>query len=190
MDQTLHSFSCDVDGILNDYPLCWLRYLADKCGTLYETVSLAKQNEINYKHYKDEYRNSSFKANLPVLRRNRDTIRKIISRGYNPIMVTSRPILDDKYPGLFDRTLQWLKKTELPFSEFKYKDPAASFLDSCHKIHFHIDDDPIYAKIVALKGVKVFLLRNDNWDFSIIKESKNIIIINDLMEILEDESIF
>ena len=182
-------FSCDIDGILNDYPLCWLRYLAEKCGTLYETVSLAKQGEANYRRYKDEYRNSLYKANLPVHRRNRDVINSIITIGFEPIIVTSRPILDMKYPGLYDRTQQWLKNSGLKFSNFEYKDPLAAYLDK-YRVYFHIDDDPAYAVKVAEKGIKVYLLKNDNWDFSVVKENDKIVVINDLKEILGYEQSF
>lgn len=185
-------FSCDVDGVLNDYPLCWLRYLAEKCGILYETVSLAKENEKDYGKYKDEYRNSSYKANLPIWRVNRDALCKIITNGYTPVMVTSRPILDEKYPDLYDRTYQWLKKNGINFNQFDYKDPQAEFLERNHLISFHIDDDPAYAMKVAEKGVKVYLLRNHNWDFSCMSSSEyvnNIFIINNLDEILNYESI-
>ncbi len=160
--EKVRQFSCDIDGILNDYPLCWLRYLAEKCGTLYETVSLAKQHENNYRQYKDDYRNSLYKANLPVWRKNRDVINQISSRDFDSIIVTSRPILDNKYPDLYSRTFKWLKNNNISFSDFGFKEPDACFLDKYPEIKFHIDDDPTYALTVAQKGIKVYLLRNDN----------------------------
>ena len=190
MNNLSFKFSCDIDGILNDYPLCWLRYLAEKCGTLYETVSLAKQYEKEYRQYKDDYRNSLYKASLPVWRKNRDVINLISSRGFNPIIVTSRPILDNKYPDLYSRTLQWLKNNNICFSDFDYKDPDACFIDKYPQIRFHIDDDPLYAKKLSQKGVKVYLLRNENWDFSAVVSDENIVIIDKLDEILNYESIF
>lgn len=188
MNTRISSFSCDVDGVLNDYPLCWLRFLAEKCGTLYETVELAKKREDNYRIYKDEYRNSSYKANLPILRKNRDVINCLTSKGLNNIIVTSRPIKESKYPFLYERTFQWLNKNEVNFKYFDFKDPDANYLDRYPNILFHIDDDPQYALIVAAKNVKVYLLKNDNWDFSSVP-TDNIQIINDLNEILEYESI-
>lgn len=188
--EEIRQFSCDLDGILNNYPQCWLIYLADRCGTLYETVSLAKQNEIGYKQFKDEYRNSSYKATLPVLRKNRDSINSIISKGFQPVMVTSRPILDKKYPNLYKRTLEWLINSGVHFSSFEYKDPDACFIDKYPQIRFHIDDDPLYAKKLSQKGVKVYLLRNENWDFSAVVSDENIVIIDKLDEILNYESIF
>lgn len=186
-------FSCDVDGIMNDYPLCWLRYLADKCGTLYETVNLAKDGEKNYRQYKDEYRNSSYKANLPVHRSNRDVINSIIAKGFEPVMVTSRPINDNNYPLLYNNTISWLKRNNIIFKFFDFKDPNALFLEKYPRIKFHIDDDPAYAIKVAYKGVKVYLLKNENWDFSILlnTECPHLIkVINNLDEILRYESLF
>lgn len=183
-------FSCDVDGILNDYPICWLRFLAEKTGNLYETVSLAKQYEKDYKRLKDEYRNSSYKANLPVWRKNRDVINTLVSKGLELVVVTSRPILDKKYPDLHSRTIQWLKNNDIFFSEFEYKDPDAGFLDKYSHILFHIDDDPVYAQKVALRGFKVYLLKNNNWDFSGVINHENIVIVNNIEEISGYESIF
>ena len=192
MNNGCKRFSCDVDGILNDYPICWLRYLSKKCGTLYETVSLAKKKEIDYRRFKDDYRNSSFKANLPVWRKNRDVINMLVAKGLDSVIVTSRPILNNKYVGLYDRTFLWLKNNNISFSDFEYKDPDAVFLDKYPQIRFHIDDDPAYALKVAKRGIKVYLLKNDNWDFSCLNgkdESKMIYIINDLEDILKYESI-
>ena len=183
----MNKFSCDIDGILNDYPQCWLIYLAERCGTLYETVKLAKEGEPDYRKYKDEYRNSSYKANLPIHRANRDIINTIISTGLEPVMVTSRPIHDAKYPCLYDNTYNWLKKNGVKFEQFDYKDPAAAFLDKYGEIKFHIDDDPVYAIKVASKGVKVYLIHNDNWDFSVIQGHPNVTIIKDLKEIFKYE---
>ncbi len=187
MNNLSFKFSCDIDGILNDYPLCWLSYLAEKCGTLYESVSLAKQYEKNYRRYKDDYRNSLYKANLPVWRKNRDVINMITSSGLDAIIVTSRPILNSRYPDLYGRTFQWLKNNNINFSDFEFKDPNACFLDKYPEIKFHIDDDPAYALKVAQKGIKVYLLKNDNWEFGNISNENGIIIINSLNEILKYE---
>ena len=181
----MEKFTCDVDGILNDYPLCWLRYLESKCGHFYNSVKTAKAHEKDYKQYKDMYRNSSYKANLPVKTVNRDTINAIINKGNEAIMVTSRPIFDNKYPSLYDNTYKWLINSRLSFSHLEYKDPYGYFLKKYSNINFHIDDDPIYAKIVANSGVRCFLLKNDNWDFSEINKMKNIVIVDNLNEILD-----
>ena len=185
-------FSCDVDGIINDYPLCWLRYLADKTGVLYETVSLAKRYEKEYRRIKEEYRKSTYKANLPVMRKNRDVLCQIISNGLVPVMVTSRPIFDSKYPDLYNSTLKWLQNSGIVFSQFDFKDPDANFLERNKQISFHIDDDPLYALKVAEKRVKVYLLKNDNWDFSCLfgnTNSDRIVVVNNLEDILRYESI-
>lgn len=186
-NEVLSLFSCDVDGILNDYPRCWLKYLAEKCGTLYDSVNLAKKYEGEYRRYKDEYRNSSYKANLPVHKKNRDAINSIIAHGYEPLLVTSRPIFDEKYPQLLENTIKWLRNGEVKFDKFEYKDPKAAFLEKYPNVKFHIDDDPNYALKIAEKGVKVYLLQNDNWDFSIIDKRENIQIVRNLEEILNYE---
>lgn len=181
--------SSDVDGIFNNYPQCWLDYLATKCGTKYSTVDEAKKNELSYRDYKDEYRNSYYKAHLPVNIHNRDII-NVLSKVYDVAIVTSRPIMDSRYPNLYLNTKNWLQENDIQFCTFKFKDKDASFVDDASGLLFHIDDDPQYAKVVSSKGVKVYLLKNQNWDFSSIDNDRNIILINKLDDILTYESIF
>lgn len=181
--------SCDIDGILNTYPQCWLDYLAEKCGVRYQSVPEAKTRESKYRMFKDEYRNSDYKAHLPMIQHNRDVINRMACSGHDIVMVTSRPILESSYPNLFKNTKQWLEDNGVNFCNFDYKDKNAKFLDKYEGVDFHIDDDPAYAGKVAEKGYKVFLLRNDNWDFSQMSGSGNIIIINDLNEIFSYETI-
>lgn len=183
------SFSCDVDGIFNNYPHCWLDYLCLRCGTRYSTVDEAKRNESLYRKYKDEYRNSDYKASLPINIHNRDVV-NLFTTKCELTIVTSRPILDDKYPNLFLNTKNWLIRNNINFSNYTFKDNQASFIDTIPGLLFHIDDDPQYAKIVASKGIKVYLLYNENWDFSSVDSEDNIIVIKDLTDILKHEPIF
>ena len=111
MRQTI---TCDIDGVLTYYPDCWLEYLYDKCGKQYRTVEEARIYESNYSVYKDMYRKSDYKATLPINLINKNAINRL-SKNYNIVFVTSRPIHDKKYPNLYNITYSWLKDNGLIF---------------------------------------------------------------------------
>ena len=149
MNNNREVITCDIDGILTDYPKCWLNYLKEKCGTLYSTVAEAKKNEPKYKIYKDMYRESEYKANLPMNEHNKEVLKRL-SDTYDIIFATSRPINDKRYPHLKDNTYNWLKKNGLIFQELVFKDLEANFLNY-KNIAFHIDDEMKYAVAVNTK---------------------------------------
>lgn len=142
--------TCDIDGILTDYPNCWLEYLEEKCGTLYNSTQEAKASESKYSLYKDMYRESEYKANLPMNEHNKDILNKL-SQKYDIVFTTSRPINNkDKYPNLYENTFNWLKNNGLRFKELRFKDINGDFLNDID-ISFHIDDEAEYANSVSKK---------------------------------------
>ncbi|WP_071134462.1 HAD family hydrolase [Millionella massiliensis] len=149
--------SCDIDGILNYYPECWLDYLAQRCGTRYTTVHEAKNYEPLYKEYKADYRRSDFKGNLPVRTEGADLLHALVDRGYSIIFATSRPINNPLYPDLYNLTRGWLLKNNLPFEVLLFKDSSVEFIDLYPDIEFHIEVEMKYAQAVAEKGIPVYL---------------------------------
>jgi hypothetical protein len=185
--QISKKISCDIDGILNNYPYCWLEYLSEQCGVLYTSIEDAKKAEPFYKMIKDRYRCSSYKANLPVNIIAVKLLQQIKKQNYSLIMATSRPIDNLLYPKLKEMTEQWLKKNEVLYDEIVFKDEKVDYIDLYENIEFHIEDDMEYAKIVAKKGVKTFLytaLSTSTLSNDINIEKENIIIINNLLDIL------
>ena len=72
--------TCDIDGVLTDYPKCWLEFLQDICGTLYNSTNEAKEKEPNYSYYKDLYRESNYKATLPIINYNKEALNKLAEK--------------------------------------------------------------------------------------------------------------
>ena len=151
--------SCDIDGILTDYPNCWLSFLEKKCGTLYSSTSQAKENEEDYAYYKDLYRESDFKASLPMIEYNRQALIRL-GKCYDIIFTTSRPIDDERYNHLRENTYNWLLGNGLIFKDLIFKDNKAKFLKDLD-ISFHIDDEVKYANSV-LRGIKRYHYDNSN----------------------------
>lgn len=182
------TITCDIDGILTDYPACWLNYLGDRCGTYYSSTQEARKSEKNYSIFKDEYRESEYKASLPINKSNRDALIEL-SKKYDIIFTTSRPINDIKYPHLFDNTYNWLLKNGLKFSELRYKDEDADFLNDLD-IVFHIDDELKYANSIIKKSYDlgketctVYLISNESIPFD---NCGNIVPVKTIQEIVEE----
>jgi uncharacterized HAD superfamily protein len=179
--------SCDIDGILTDYPCCWLEYLASQCGVLYSNVEDAKKAEINYEMIKNKYRCSNFKANLPVNKVAVELLQQIKIKNYFLIMATSRPIDNFMYPELKNMTERWLQKNNIPYDCIVFKNRTADFVHLFDNIEFHIEDDIEYAATIALKNIKTFLyIAHPVFTLGISNIKKeNIIEINNLLDILK-----
>ena len=91
----------DIDGIISDYPNCWLKYINIKASTSFTSKDVAKKTIgiDKYNYYKDLYRKSSYKANLPINNGAIETIHQVWEKGYNIVIATSRPF--DRYPNLY-----------------------------------------------------------------------------------------
>ena len=183
--------TCDIDGVLTDYPMCWLKFLQKKCGTLYNSTDEAKEKEPNYSHYKDLYRESNYKATLPIIESNKQALNKLVEK-YDIIFVTSRPLNNEKYPLLKENTCNWLRDNGLKFKDLIFKDESAKFLEQLN-FAFHIDDEEKYANSVA-KWIKNNPMNNRDSKVYLLKSSissnlksieDNVIIVKNIQEIIE-----
>jgi hypothetical protein len=159
--------SLDIDGVLNFYPDCWLEFLFLQAGVWYKTKEEAK-NKLglnNYKLYKDQYRRSEFKANLPVRNEWISIANQFVKSGFEVIISTSRPIMSEKYPLLYDLTWQWLMKNDLKFSSIIFKDESLTYHSHIkNEILFHVDDEVKYAQAFVENGIDTFLFsQNDQF---------------------------
>lgn len=156
--------SIDIDGIFNDYPVCWLNYIKLTRGISYSSKEVARKElgEKVYSEIKDSYRTSEYKANLPVSEEARHFCRSLYERNYEIIIATSRPINNSKYPHLFELTRRWLEKNDIPFDDLRYKARSEEFIAPLKKdLFFHIEDELEYAEFFASHGVKTFLYLKD-----------------------------
>lgn len=176
--------TCDIDGILTDYPSCWLKFLESQSGNSYSTTEKAKQSEKKYEYYKDQYRKSEYKANLPINIHNREVLNRLAEK-YDIIFTTSRPIHDLRYPNLFMNTYRWLENNGLNFKELRYKDEYVDFLKDLD-IAFHIEDEIEWAKLIAKKmkennsNGRVYLLQEKSISAEL---DDNIITVQDIQYI-------
>jgi hypothetical protein len=184
MDKT-KTISCDIDGILTDYPQCWLDFLELQSGVKYPSLEEAKRKEPNYKAIKDLYRSSRFKANLPVKQEGLEFLNKIRELGFMIIIATSRPLHEPKYPELQRLTAQWLTANNIPFDDLVFKNKEVDFVDRYNPpISYHIEDDLKYAYAMEKKGITTFVY-NQFLDHEIALTNPKIIILPRLLNIID-----
>lgn len=157
--------SVDIDGILTDYPNCWLQYIEIVTQQKYATRAEAKHNlgELNYQEIKDMYRNSAYKFSLPVNQHIKKFLILKKNEGFKILYCTSRPINNENYPNLKSNTVNWLLKNDLPFDHIVHKDLDLIFLKSFQgNIVFHLEDEFKYAESFKLNKIRVFLVGKHN----------------------------
>ncbi|MBN9300128.1 MAG: hypothetical protein J0I41_24230 [Filimonas sp.] len=175
--------TCDIDGILNNYPQCWLDFLEIESGIKHLSVEDAKKNEPAYRKHKDNYRKSSFKANLPVNALAVQLLQALNAKGYRIVMATSRPIDDISYPELRSVTESWLHKNAVPFHKLVFKSESVDFIHQFDQIDFHIEDDIKYATSIAENGIKTFLYNQFN-NYDKLNGNSKLIVVSSLSNIL------
>jgi len=85
----------DIDGILTDYPNCFLYWVSDKYGTMYESIEKMQDSMTieEYNSIKHEYRISGVKATLPVKEDALRLLELLNDLGYYIWIVSSRPFI-------------------------------------------------------------------------------------------------
>jgi len=157
----------DIDGVLNNYPDCYLDWLRDRKGIDFKTMEELK-SKIDLKTYeqlKQEYRLSGEKRKQPVNKNTVKLMKKLKKQNETIILFTNRPVT--KYKIIFSDTLAWLKKNKIPFdaiywSDFNQKDDIYKLK---FKIKYIVEDNLDNAKNFNHEGYKVYLInKNHNQD--------------------------
>lgn len=151
----------DIDGVLNDYPDCWVNYLNEALGTEYADLNEAKANVpfAIYNYAKEKYRSSGIKEMLPVKPDAKQLMRVLKSYGYIIVIMTSRPIYQNQ--NVFEQTVRWLKKNGLPYDDLFFTDKKNMTIAKYFpNIEFVIEDNRKNANEIAAMGKPVFLMDN------------------------------
>jgi hypothetical protein len=157
----------DIDGVINNYPTCYLDWVRSQKGLDFKSMEEIKSNIDlkTYEQFKQEYRLSGEKRSQPI---NKDTVKLMTTlknQGETIILFTNRPVT--KYKIIYSDTLFWLKKNKIPFAAIYWSDfnQKNDIYKLKLKIKFIVEDDLNNAKNFNHEGYKVFLLNNvDNQD--------------------------
>lgn len=153
----------DIDGVINNYPDCYLDWVFEKTGARYKSMGdiKAKMDIETYERIKEEYRLSGAKRNQPVQQQTIETMQKLAAMGETIILYTARPV--SRYKRIYSDTLHWLKKNRVPFEAIFWSDLKKEDIYKLGlKIKFIVEDDMQNAKFFNHEGYKVFMLDYDH----------------------------
>ena len=163
----MKTVSFDLDGILNNYPKCFLDYVNASKKIKFRSIDNIKKNSLkNYESLKDAYRKSNYKYNLKISKKLVNIINKF-SLHYNVLIITTRPFA--KYKKMYRKTFLWLKKNNI--KNFKLFSKKKSIFTK-NEILLHIDDKEEDINKIYNKNTLYFLTSK-----YVIKKRKNIVVL-------------
>lgn len=175
--------SFDIDGVMNNYPICWIDYVNRQLNANFNSREEIKLSigEEKYKEIKDQYRNSDYKAELKFNEKAKELADIFIQNDFKIIIATSRPFNNPKYKNLKQNTLKWLKNNNFHYDLFVDKVNELNNMDIYENIVLHIDDEIKYAQIFSNKGVRSIVLNSSTGN-----NISNISFVNSLDEIIKN----
>ena len=144
------------------------------------------QEDINF--FFEKFCTQRLLEDLPPIEGSKDVINRWFDKNHKIFFVTSRKKC---YKSAEEQTLNWLKKHGFKFHKIIFnhdKHDAAEKLN----VNFFIEDDFRYAKHIADKGIKVFLLDkpyNQDAEHENITRVKNWKEIEEISKQLFDQSV-
>lgn len=179
----------DLDGVIFDYPRCFLDWAVKNFNLPLPYYKNLKQLKSSigielYEKIKDAYRQSGYKAHLPIKKNADEFVRLLKLNGYQVIGLTSRPY--EKYARIYSDTLECLRKHNIELDAiFWSKEKCLEIIKSCPNIQFFIDDDLEQVKQIAEQGYKVFWFYNPDEYEEYEIDNKNIVVVKDFDEIID-----
>jgi dimeric dUTPase (all-alpha-NTP-PPase superfamily) len=112
----------DIDGVLTDYPRCWVEYCCKRLGNDYLSGCTSPykakerlhryENPVTLSKMRHEYRSSGLKAAQQPTQDNIAHIFECLRKlDYKIVLISARPF--EKYPRIFLDTLRWLQSNNL-----------------------------------------------------------------------------
>lgn len=175
----------DIDGVINNYPDCYLDWVFENYGIKYVSMDEIKEKlDIKtYEEIKEKYRLSGAKLHQPINIQTVNVMKKLYDSGEKIVLYTARPV--SRYKRIYSDTLKWLKKNNVPFHAIYWTDFQKEDIYKFNfKCKFIVEDDLQNAKFFSKEGYKVYLI---NYNHNQGYEDNNIIRINSTEEILNKE---
>tara|TARA_Y100000310_G_scaffold120063_1_gene118787 strand:- start:6956 stop:7849 length:894 start_codon:yes stop_codon:yes gene_type:complete len=159
VNENLKNCIIDIDGVLNNYPDCFFDWVFKEHNISKDELVL---NMVKYETYKDLYRISGAKRNLPV---NEDSVKALHSlkdEGYSIILMTNRPSIE--YKNIIFDTMFWLADNDIPY-DYLYWSRNNKIVDAFKQtdnISFIVDDSFEVCRDFENMGIKSYVLSQDS----------------------------
>lgn len=183
----------DIDGVLADYPDCFIDYVNDKVGTDFKAEDLDQYNLYEaitdiptevMKGLKHEFRKSGELKKVGVLPGAKEFLQSLKNKGYKIVLLSARPYKE--YRRIFADTKEWLDKNGLVYDAILWDEDKLNRLIrefGENNVSFFVEDNLKNANSIS-KSTKVYLL---NKSYNQGKTENNIYRISSLKEVLENE---
>lgn len=166
----------DIDGVMNYYPDCWVRFVEAIKGEKYNDLNEMKEklSYAEYKRLKHQYRISGVKEDLKVRDGLLNLVNNLRGMGYVIVIVSSRPVV--KYPELYGQSTRWLDANGIKYDNIIFTSTKQyDIIKSYPNFSFIIDDNRLIVNLVSeLTNKPAFLLSNEYNAGEISKNVKRI----------------
>ena len=183
----------DIDGVLADYPECFIDFINDKVGTDFKAKELNQYNLYEaitdiptevMKELKHEFRKSGKLKKVGILPGAKEFLQRLKDKDYRIILLSARPY--KKYRRIFADTKEWLKENDLAhdailWGEDKLNRMIREFGEK--SVKFFVEDNLKNANSIS-KSTKVYLL-NKSYNQGVLSE--NVVRVKNLKEVLLNE---
>ena len=152
----------DIDGVLADWPGGFLKFVGEKLGKEFTTITQFKAEVPKKQQYelKSQYRTSGAKAELDVLSGAKEFMKSICDK-YSIVLLTARPF--KKYFRIYSDTLKWLADNEICYDAIMFDEEKEKYIINNfepEQVAFCVDDDISNANKLSDNGFKVYLRKN------------------------------
>ena len=174
----------DIDGVLNDYPQCWLDFIKKEIGEAYPTLGMAKKaiSYYTYKELKMKYRTSSYKRSIKPREGAKQFLDSLQKLGYSIAIVTSRDVNLS-----YEDTEVWLRKNRLKYNKLVFDNKKHSKVFEMFPFaHFIVDDNTYLANLFNRFGIRSFLfLSLQNKDYECLGSVHRVKSFDEIMRIIQ-----
>jgi uncharacterized HAD superfamily protein len=183
----------DIDGVLADYPDCFINYVNDKVGTNFKAEDLDQYNLYEaitdiptevMKELKHDFRKSGQLKKVGVLPGAKEFLQSLRNKSYKIVLLSARPYKE--YRRIFADTKEWLDKNGLIYDAILWDEDKLNRLIrefGENNVSFFVEDNLKNANSIS-KSTKVYLLDKS---YNQGKTDSNISRVNNLREVLEGE---
>lgn len=152
----------DIDGVLADWPGGFLKFVGEKLGKEFSTITQFKAEVPKKQQYelKSQYRTSGAKAELDVLDGAKQFMKSICDK-YSIVLLTARPY--KKYFRIYSDTLKWLADNDICYDAIMFDEEKEKYIINNFEpkqVAFCVDDDISNANKLSDNGFKVYLRKN------------------------------
>jgi hypothetical protein len=160
-----NTISFDIDGVLNDYPYCFYKFIEFKVGKQYSSKQeiIEDLGADGYSYLKHLYRTEEYKYSLNIDEGVKKNL-NLINQEFKLIFLTTRPFED--YPAMHQRTWQWLAKNDINHSGI-FKKNTTELLKN--NVIIHVDDQVQHVLPLLSNTNTMFLIYGGNIETKRIK---------------------